>query len=132
MATETDRIRRYLDGDIDRCRSEDVEVRLSELDVMVSSFESERIEADIDVLSTLGNETRYRLIRVLVDAGDELCVCELNAVVDVSESAISHALSDLHDAGLVTRRKDGRWRMYRSTPLASALLSALDEVRGDE
>jgi ArsR family transcriptional regulator len=132
MATESERIHRFLEDELEECRVEDVETRLSELDMLQSAARSDRVEADLAVLSTLGNETRYRLARVLSDADGELCVCELNAVVDVSESAISHALSDLREAGLVTRRKDGRWRKYRATPTATAIVSALDEVHADE
>jgi DNA-binding transcriptional ArsR family regulator len=66
----------------------------------------------------------------LLKAADrELCVCEINPIVDVSDSAISHALSDLYDAGLVTRRKDGTWRYYETTDRAEAILTALDETR---
>ena len=129
METESGRIERYLEDDLEACRTEDVEERLSALDLLESTAESDRVESDIEVLSTLGNDTRYRLARVLVAAEGELCVCELNAIVDVSESAISHALADMREAGLVTRRKNGRWRMYRATPVATALVSALDEVR---
>jgi DNA-binding transcriptional ArsR family regulator len=92
----------------------------------------DRIEADLDVLAALANETRYKLVRLLVAADGELCVCELNAMVDASESAISHALSKLTDAGLVTRRKDGRWRKYRATNGAVALLTLMDGVVADE
>lgn len=59
-------------------------------------------------------------------AHEELCVCELNAVVDVSESGLSHALSELVDAGLVDGRKDGRWKMYRATNRALALVTVLE------
>ncbi|MFW6265540.1 MAG: ArsR/SmtB family transcription factor [Halanaeroarchaeum sp.] len=132
MATESERIHRYLEDELGECRVEDVETRLSELDMLQSSARSDRVASDLAVLSTLGDETRYRLARVLADADGELCVCELNAVVDVSESAISHALADLREAGLVTRRKDGRWRKYRATETATAIVSALDEVHADE
>lgn len=44
------------------------------------------MSAELDVLTALANETRYTLARVLVAAKEELCVCELLAVVDVSES----------------------------------------------
>ena len=66
---------------------------------------------------------------MLTAANRELCVCEINLIVDVSDSAISHTLSDLYDAGLVTRRKDGTWRYYETTDRAEALLTALDETR---
>ncbi|MFB6132559.1 MAG: ArsR/SmtB family transcription factor [Halanaeroarchaeum sp.] len=132
MATESERIHRYHEDELGECRVADVVTRLSELDMLQNSARSDRVESDLAVLSTLGNETRYRLARVLSDADGELCVCELNAVVDVTESAISHALSDLHEAGLVTRRKDGRWRKYEATPVADAIIDSLDEVHADE
>jgi len=81
---------------------------------------------ELDVLSALASETQYTLVRVLVAAGEELCVCELNAVVDVSESGLSHALSELVDAGLVDGRKDGRWKKYRATNRAVALVTVLE------
>ena len=80
-------------------------------------------------LSALGNETRYRIVRLLATADDELCVCEFEPLLDVSASAISHALSNLTDAGLLARRKEGKWRYYRTTPLAERLLGALDTGR---
>ncbi|MFB6297855.1 MAG: ArsR/SmtB family transcription factor [Salinirussus sp.] len=89
-------------------------------------------DVDLTALKTLGNSTRYAIVRLLKTADRELCVCEINPVVDVSDSAISHALSDLHDAGLVTRRKEGTWRYYGTTPRAEAMLEALDETRRDD
>ncbi|MEF8773881.1 MAG: metalloregulator ArsR/SmtB family transcription factor [Halobacteriales archaeon] len=130
METDAGRIRRYLEDD--RCRVEDPETRIAELAEIRSTVADDRVAEDVAVFSTLGNETRYRLVRALVAAGEKLCVCELNGVVDASESAVSHALSDLRDAGLVTRHKDGRWRKYRATPVATALLSALGGVGKDE
>ncbi|PSP52205.1 hypothetical protein BRC60_00725 [Halobacteriales archaeon QH_1_68_42] len=60
-----------------------------------------------------------------------MCVCELSPLVAVSDSAVSHALSDLTEAGLVTRRKEGQWRHYDTTERADTLLGALDGTRGD-
>jgi DNA-binding transcriptional ArsR family regulator len=93
---------------------------------------ADRIQTDLDVLSALANETRYKLLRLLVAAEGDLCVCELNAMVSVSESAVSHALSDLTEAGLADRHKDGRWRKYRASNGAVALLTLLDGVVEDE
>ncbi len=128
MSTATQRLRRYLEDELTECRSEDVEERLDELDALESVLSTDRIDHDLDVLAALSNETRYKLVRLLVAAEGELCVCELNAVVDRSESAISHALSALTEAGVVTRRRDGRWRKYRATTVAVALVTVLDGV----
>mgnify|MGYP002338725313 FL=1 len=126
MAQTDDRLRRYLADELGECCDEDVERRLDELGTLESALGEPRASTELDVLSALANETRYTLTRVLVAAGEELCVCELNAVVDVSESGLSHALSGLVDAGLVTGRKDGRWKKYRATNRAVALVTVLD------
>ncbi|MFC7046522.1 ArsR/SmtB family transcription factor [Halobacteriaceae archaeon GCM10025711] len=128
MTTATRRLQRYLDEELEDCRPKDVDERLDELDALEQVLSTGRIGADIDVLTALANETRYKLVRLLVAADGELCVCELNAMVDASESAISHALSELVDAGLITRRKDGRWRKYRASNGAVAIVTLLDGV----
>lgn len=126
MAQATDRLQRYLEDELGECRSEDVDRRLDELGTLESALGTARVEAELDVLAALANETRYTLVRVLVAAGEELCVCELHAVVDVTESGLSHAFSALVDAGLVEGRKDGRWKKYRATNRAIALVTVLE------
>jgi DNA-binding transcriptional ArsR family regulator len=126
MAQSTTRLRRYLEDELGSCRDEDLEDRLGELSALEDALGAGRVERELDVLSALASETRYSLVRVLVAAEDELCVCELNAVVDVTESGLSHALSTLVDAGLVDGRKDGRWKKYRATNRAVALVTVLE------
>jgi len=71
-----------------------------------------------------------------VTANDALCsfritfVRIMNCGRGRATSDISHALSQLTDAGLLRRRKDGKWRKYRTAARASALLVALDGSRG--
>ncbi|ACM58953.1 ArsR/SmtB family transcription factor [Halorubrum lacusprofundi] len=133
MAQATERLQRYLDDELGECRSEDVDRRLDELSTLEAGLGTAQAEAELDVLSALSSETRYTLVRVLVAAEEELCVCELNAVVDVTESGLSHALSALVNAGLVEGRKDGRWKKYRATNRATALITVLEgSVSTDE
>ena len=133
MSQSTERLRRYLDDELEECRNEDVERRLDELSTLEAGLGTTQAEAELDVLSALSSETRYTLVRVLVAAREELCVCELNAVVDVTESGLSHALSTLVDAGLVEGWKDGRWKKYQATNRAVALVTVLEgSVDSDE
>jgi len=128
--SSTDRLQRYVADECGSCTDEDLAERLAELEELNDSVGGSDLEIDVELLSALANETRYRIVRMLHAAeGDELCVGELSPLLDVSDSAISHALSDLTDAGLATRRKDGKWRMYRATPRANAVLVALDGSR---
>ena len=68
------------------------------------------------VLSTVGNETRYETLGYIAGAGEKgACVCELPSLIGVVQSIVSTALSRLHEAGLFSRRTDGRWRYYTVT-----------------
>jgi ArsR family transcriptional regulator len=87
------------------------------------------VAADVQVLAALGNETRYEALRLVAGAEDGLCVCEIEPALGVSQGAVSQALSRLFGAGLVDRRKEGRWRYYTATPRAERLLAVLDEMR---
>lgn len=61
--------------------------------------------------AALGDPTRFRILEALL-AGD-LCVCDLAAVVGVSQSAVSHQLRLLRDRGLVAFTRDGQRAVYR-------------------
>ncbi|MFB6151237.1 MAG: ArsR/SmtB family transcription factor [Haloarculaceae archaeon] len=128
MLPQSDRLERLVEEQAGECCEGDVGERVETLEGYRSAMPSAP-GSDLAALRALGNDTRYEIVRLLSAAGRELCVCEVTPVVDVSDSAVSHALSDLHDAGLVTRRKDGTWRYYEVTERAEALLSALDETR---
>lgn len=84
---------------------------------------------DVTLLSATANDTRYEALRLIAASDDGVCVCELAPSLGVSQSAVSHALSRLHTDGLVTRRKEGRWRYYEATEPAVTLLKALDTIR---
>lgn len=131
MAQDTTRLRRLLEDEGGTCCDADVDARLDALTSLTKQV-PETYEADSGVLKTLGNETRYGIVRLLVAADGELCVCEITPLFDVSESAVSHALSDLTEAGLLSRRKSGTWRYYQTTPRAEKLVAALDATRGED
>ena len=65
-----------------------------------------------DVFDLLSDPSRVRVLFALLEAG-ELCVCDLAEMVDMSPSALSHALRLLRTAGVVTNRRDGRMMRYR-------------------
>jgi len=127
--SSTERLQRYLSDERGGCGDEEAVQRLAELEELDAAAGGPALESDVSVLSALASETRYKIVRILHIADDELCVCEFSPLLDVSDSAISHALSQLTDAGLLSRRKDGKWRKYRTTPRANALLVALDGSR---
>ena len=127
MTETTRRVERYLGDELCECRAESADERIMALQETVESAD-DGIATELSVLSALATETRLRLVRLLVAADGELCVCELDAAVGASESAVSHGLSTLAEAGLVEGRKDGRWKKYRATNRAVTLVTVLDGV----
>lgn len=65
----------------------------------------------LDITKALADESRLRLLMLL--RGGELCLCQLVEVLDLAPSTVSKHLALLHAAGLVQRRKDGKWHYYR-------------------
>lgn len=63
-----------------------------------------------ETFKMLGDPTRVRLLDAL--ARRELCVCDLAALVGLSESAVSHQLRLLRSLRLVRARRTGRRVFY--------------------
>ena len=63
-----------------------------------------------EFFSVLADANRLRLLSILAE--QELCVCDLAALVEMSESAVSHQLRLLRSMRLVRFRKQGRKVFY--------------------
>lgn len=69
------------------------------------------------LLKVLADPTRLRILGFL--AQRELCVCDLEELLGVSQSMTSHHLGVLRRAGLLLQRReerDTRWVYYRLNP----------------
>ncbi len=63
------------------------------------------------LFSALSDPTRIKILHALT-VTDELCVCDLAALAELSVSAVSHQLRLLRDRDLVRARRDGRMVFY--------------------
>ncbi len=63
-----------------------------------------------DLFKAFGDSTRARIICALSIA--ELCVCDLSALLDMSQSAVSHQLRTLKQARIVRNRRNGKSVYY--------------------
>jgi len=86
------------------------------------------------LLKALADGTRLRIFALLAKA--ELCVCEIEDVLELPQSLVSNHLAVLRRAGLVETRRDAedsRWVFYRADAAAAAAfrerLSALLDVQ---
>ncbi len=60
----------------------------------------------------LSEDTRLEILALLF-RHDELCVCDVEAILGVTQSKASRHLRYLQATGLVEGRRDGLWMRYR-------------------
>ncbi|MEJ6949951.1 metalloregulator ArsR/SmtB family transcription factor [Halanaerobiaceae bacterium ANBcell28] len=71
----------------------------------------EEIVLDLaEIFKTIGDPTRIKILYALKE--QELCVCDLSELLEMSSSAISHQLRVLRTNKLVKYRKEGRIVYY--------------------
>lgn len=82
----------------------------------------------IKVMKSLSDPNRVKLLKMLQHKS--MCVCEMQAALQVSQPTVSKHLKLLEDAGLVRFKKDGLWVNYNltegsSSPYAASVLGNL-------
>jgi ArsR family transcriptional regulator len=86
--------------------------------------------ASIDeVFKALGDPVRIQIVRMLAKNG-EMCVCKIMEELSMTQSAVSHHLSTMKHAGLVTPRKQGQWIHYslRGDTISDQALAFLQDT----
>lgn len=72
-----------------------------------------KLERHAEQLQALGHAVRLSVVRILVQAGREgLSAGDIQSRVDVPSSTLSHHLSRLVTAGLITTRGEGTFHYY--------------------
>ncbi|HNR33918.1 MAG TPA: metalloregulator ArsR/SmtB family transcription factor [Candidatus Hydrogenedentes bacterium] len=65
----------------------------------------------LSITKALADESRVRVLMFL--RGGELCVCQIIEMLGLAPSTVSKHMAILVQAGLVERRKNGKWHYYR-------------------
>jgi len=94
---------------MDTCAAPHLEGRLID-DRRDHLMPSDAVQILADTFRMLGDPTRVRILDVL--SAGELCVCDIAALVAISESAVSHQLRLLRGMRLVRPRRAGRLVYY--------------------
>lgn len=63
-----------------------------------------------ELYKVFGDTTRIKILYVLFE--QEMCVCDIAQILNMTMSAISHQLRVLKQAGLVKYRRDGKTVFY--------------------
>ncbi|SNZ08412.1 transcriptional regulator, ArsR family [Persephonella hydrogeniphila] len=78
----------------------------------------------------LSDEIRILIVRLLSEYG-ELCVCQLQPALDISQPNLSFHLRILRDAGIVRSEKRGKWVYYSlnlKNPVLKANLPVINQI----
>ncbi|MGM0576007.1 MAG: ArsR/SmtB family transcription factor [Myxococcota bacterium] len=88
----------------------------------------------IDTFKALADDTRLRILALVLLRG-EICVCDVEAILDITQSKASRHARYLRNAGLLEDRRDGVWVHYRVAgdldPERRRLLESLPGLIGD-
>lgn len=64
----------------------------------------------IEIFKALADETRVRILNLLKRG--ELCVCEIEVILGITQSNASRHLNKLKNAGIISSKKRGKWVYY--------------------
>ena len=100
--------------DIDKFNDEKCEVTLIHEDNVkkaINELPDDELIADLsDMFKIFGDQTRVKILMAL-ESG-ELCVCDIAAVLSMSQSAISHQLRVLKQSNILKTRREGKVVYY--------------------
>ncbi len=64
----------------------------------------------LKILSLLANPTRFKMAYLL--SKEEMCNRDLEKILDVEQTLVSHYLRDFKELKLTEERREGKWRYY--------------------
>lgn len=97
--------------------------------IIIYSYEAV-MKKIIEMLNALSNEKRLQLFLVLLEGN--FCVCELQEILNVEQSRLSHQLAILRYKSLVDSKQDGRWIVYsvpeeiRKNPIVQSIKESIE------
>jgi len=86
------------------------------------------VKSFIKVIKALSDPNRIKIIKMLQHK--TMCVCEIQAALQISQPSVSKHLKILEDAGFIDFHKEGMWVNYHlteggSSPYVATLLGNL-------
>ncbi len=87
----------------------------------ITAAEAEELAGGFKLLA---DPVRLRIISLIANSSQsEMCACDLPAILGRSQPTVSHHLSLLTEAGLLSREKRGKWAWFRLDADRLAVLS---------
>ena len=94
-----------------------------------ASLSDDEASATATLFRALGDPTRVKIVNVLSQSDEPVCVCELVPALSVSQPTVSHHLKKLTEAGLLEREERGKWAFYTLSGEAVERLASLVEFK---
>ena len=114
----------------------DGQMELLELPVLccaplaASTVSDEEAEATAQLFKALADPHRVRIVNLLANAGEAVCVCDITEAIGLSQPTISFHLKKLVASGLLSREKRATWAYYSLNPAALDQLTNVVKIEG--
>lgn len=94
--------------------------------ISTAPLDAAQAESLAKILKSLADPSRLRLLSIVAASpSGEVCACDLNEPVGLSQPTVSHHLKVLVDAGILAREKRGVWAWYSVVPGTLAALATV-------
>jgi ArsR family transcriptional regulator len=80
--------------------------------VAAPDITSDQADTLATVFKALADPHRVRIVNLLANAPEQVCVCELMPELGLSQGTVSFHLKKLLDVGLLQREQRGTWAYY--------------------
>ena len=85
-------------------------------------------EATATLFKALSDPHRVRVVNLLANNPQPVCVCDITAYLGLSQSTVSFHLKKLVNSGLLHREQRGTWAYYSIDPEAMTTLSSVVDI----
>ena len=66
----------------------------------------------VDTFKALADQTRLRILSLFLNGANEMCVCEIEKCLQLTQSNVSKHLAILRNAGILSSKKHSQWVYY--------------------
>jgi DNA-binding transcriptional ArsR family regulator/SAM-dependent methyltransferase len=93
------------------------------------TLSDEEAESTAALFKALADPARVRIVNLLAARRGEVCACEFEPALGLSQPTVSHHLRKLTDTGLLDREQRGKWAYFSLNSEAAARLAGLVDLR---
>jgi ArsR family transcriptional regulator len=95
-----------------------------------TSISDDQAQATADLFKSLADPHRVKIVNLLANCGEPVCVCDINEEVNLAQPTISFHLKKLAASGLLKREQRGTWAYYSLDDAAMEVLGSVVKAKG--